>query len=37
MGLKIKWTIFAKQELRKIYNYYKDNASRKTTEKIVWA
>jgi len=35
MGLKIKWTIFAKQELRKIYNYYKDNVNKKTAKKIV--
>ena len=34
MELKIYWTDFAKNELKKIYIYYKDIANAKTAKKI---
>ena len=34
MELKIYWTDFAKNELQKIYTYYKDIANIKTAKKI---
>lgn len=35
MGLEIKWTLFAKKELKKIYSYYAENISLITAKKIV--
>ena len=35
MELEIKWTNFAKSELKNIYDYYKENISRSTSSKIV--
>ena len=35
MELKIKWTDFAKNELKNIYNYYYENVSVNTANKIV--
>ncbi len=35
MELKIYWTDFAKSELRKIFDYYKEEASIRIAQKIV--
>ncbi len=35
MGLKIFWTDFARQELHKIYSYYKKEAGEKVARKLV--
>jgi plasmid stabilization system protein ParE len=35
MELKIYWTDFAKKELQKIFNYYKENASLNVARNIV--
>jgi plasmid stabilization system protein ParE len=35
MGLKIYWTSFAKRELRKIFDYYKEVAGSKIARKII--
>ncbi len=35
MRLKIKWTVFAKKELKNIYDYYKKNVSIITAKNIV--
>jgi plasmid stabilization system protein ParE len=35
MALKIYWTDFAKSELQNIFDYYKQNAGVKTTQKII--
>ena len=35
MGLKIYWTDFAKNELRKIFSYYRENASLKVALNLV--
>ena len=35
MELKIYWTDFSKTELRKIFSYYKDNASLSIAKKLV--
>ncbi len=35
MELEIKWTTFAKSELKNIYDYYKENISKSTANKIV--
>jgi addiction module RelE/StbE family toxin len=34
MELEIKWTSFAKNELKNIYNYYKENISKSSAIKI---
>jgi len=34
MALKIYWTAFAKNELKKIFNFYKDEASLNVAEKL---
>ncbi len=35
MGLTIYWTDFSKNELKKIYSYYKENASLKVAKSLV--
>ena len=35
MELKIYWTYFSKQELRKIFSYYRENATLKVAKNIV--
>lgn len=35
MGLKIYWTYFAKNELRKIFSYYQENANTKVAQRLV--
>ncbi len=35
MELEVKWTTFAKSELKNIYDYYKENISKITANKIV--
>ena len=35
MELKIYWTDFAKKELQKIFNYYKENASLNVARNLV--